>query len=322
MPKISAVMALYNTEFEFLKPTIESVLAQNFKDFELIVIDDASTIEYKDFFKSFNDKRIKYQKLEKNSGPGHARNVGIKMAKGKYVAILDSDDIYFPDRFNFQMEFLENNPDIDLVGCSVQYSSNKRIPPVFENNEEIKVEMLFNSQLANPAVMFRKDVFIEKNLFYPEDRNFGEDYELWVKAMFKGIKIANLKDVLMIYTRRPGQLSKTVTEKQITILKIIYKNIFDRLNMQVSLSEIDLHHNIYQENFKSMSQYEISDWFDKIIEHNKKLNMFDKNVLINKKNKVLDKYKRFKNRAFKIKIGEHNFCMSKDLKFYIEKRNV
>lgn len=322
MPKISAVMALYNTPYDLLEATVKSILSQTFTDFELIVIDDASSNEYKDFIHSFNDERIKYLKLKNNSGPGHARNEGIKKATGEYIAIIDSDDIYLPNRFEVQADFLDKNPDISLISCAFKQSNNGRIPAVIEQDKDIKTGMLFNSQLANPCVMFRKNIFLENNLFYPENINFAEDYELWLNAMFKGIKMANLKDVLMIYTRRPGQLSKEKQDKQISILKDLYRKIFAQLKMDVSHNEIDLHYNINSENFKAInSPDEISRWFDKIIGGNKTLHLFDEKKLLNKKNQTVKDFVYSKNRLFKIKIGTNNFCIYKPFKFVIEKRD-
>lgn len=319
MPKISAIMGLYNTDFEFLKPTVESVLQQSFKDFELIIIDDASTIEYKQFFKSFNDKRIKYHKLEKNSGVGIARNEGIKIAKGKYIAILDSDDIYLPNRFEAQAEFLDKNPEISIVSCALKYSNTGKIPPVVEHDEDIKIAMLFNSVFAGPAVMFRKDVFLEKNLLYSDIR-FAEDYELWIRAMFAGIKMANLKDVLMIYTRRKNQMSKAKKEFQLAYIKGFYKKIFGYLNMPFSLSELDLHYNIYERNIPASDIMLVSDWFDKIIEYNKTVQLFNGEKLIEFKNKTIEDIRRMNDRIFRIKIGNSNFCIYKPFVFAIEKR--
>lgn len=320
MPKVSAVMALYNTSYDYLKATVESILNQTFKDFELIIVDDASNIEYKNFFEKFKDERIQYIKLEKNAGPGHARNIGIKSAKGEYIAICDSDDIYLPNRFEVQNEFLDKNTEISLISCAFKQSNNGKISSVKEINEDIKPEMLFNSQLANPAVMFRKNIFLEKNLFYSENINFGEDYELWVNAMFAGIKMANLKDVLMIYTRRKKQLSKTNKNNQTQILKNIYQNIFSHLQMQVSQVEVDLHYNISLENFHSITAEEVSFWFDKIIEYNKKINIFNEEKLIKKKNQIFEKINISKNRIFKLKLGSNNLCLYKPFKIILEKR--
>ncbi|MDD3437313.1 MAG: glycosyltransferase [Candidatus Gastranaerophilales bacterium] len=317
MPKVSAVMALYNTPYHYLEETVKSILSQTLSDFELIIVDDASTIEYRRFFERFKDERIKYFKLEENSGPGHARNEGIKKAVGEFIAITDSDDIYMSQKFELQVKFLNENPDISLVGCTFRFSNREKLSFVPLSNKDIKTFMLFNSPLTNPTIMFRREEFIKKNLFYSEDINFAEDYELWIDAMFAGVKMVNLEEFLMIYTRRPSQLSKTKLQKQIEILKKLYKKMFLLLGFEASEEELDLHYDVYTEKFKKIKNSEqISGWFDKIIEYNKKQKIFDENCIIDKKIAVLDKYHRIKNRLFKVKIGQKNLCLSKKLKIY------
>lgn len=314
-------MALFNTPYNYLEATIKSILNQTFQDFELLVIDDASSVEYKDFFEKFNDNRIKYFKLGENSGPGNARNEGIKKAAGEYVAIVDSDDIYMPERFEAQTKFLEKNPDISLISGAFKQSNNGKIPPVLKNDADIKIAMLFNSPLANPSVMFRKNVFVEKNLFYTENINFGEDYFLWINSMFAKVKMANLEDVLMIYTRRPGQLSKTKKDGQILILKDLYKKLFSLFGIEASPSEINLHYLITYEDFENCTAEQVSVWFDKIIKQNKNKNIFDEQKLIERKNQTLEKINKAKNRLFKIKISNYNFCIYRPFKISLEKRS-
>lgn len=319
MPKISAVMALYNTPEEYLTKTVQSILNQTFTDFELIVIDD-STDNNKKYFDAFNDERIKYFHYDVKNGPGRARNIGIKEAKGEYIAIVDSDDVYVPTRFEAQSEFLDKNPDISLVGGAFKYSNNGKKPPVIESNDDIRVFILFNAPIANPIVTFRKDIFISNNLFFPEEAKFGEDYELWINAMFANVKMVNLKEILMTYTRRPGQLTKAKSDFQTNSLKDIYKRILSRFGIEATQEEIDLHYNIYAQKFANMSENQIQNWFDKIIEQNKISQLFNENNLIEFKNQKLSQFKSFKNRLFKVKIGEYNLCISKNFKIYLEKR--
>lgn len=320
MPKISAVMPLYNTPFEYLSATVESILNQTFTDFELIVIDDASTVEYKDFFEKFKDERIKYFKLEKNAGPGHARNEGIKKATGEYVALVDSDDISLPERFELQAEFLNKNPEISILGTSFRFSNRKSPAITIFDEREIKNFILFNSPLCNPTVMFRRADMVNKNLFFDEKINFAEDYKLWIDAAFADLKIANLKELLLIYTRRSGQLSKEKERIQISILKDLYKEIFTKLGFEATLQELELHHNIYCENFEQITPEQISDWFEKIIINNQAHKIFDEEKLIERKRQTIDKYNKIKNRLFKIKIGNQNLCLNKNLQIYLEER--
>lgn len=321
MPKISAVMALYNTPFEFLTPTVKSVLAQSFQNFELIVVDDASTMDYADFFAEFMDERIKYFKLSKNAGPGHARNEGIKKSTGEFVAIVDSDDIYMPNRFEAQLKLFNENPDVSLVSGGFKFSNNGRVSEVTEDNENIKIAMLFNSPLANPLIMFRREVFIANNLFYPESINFAEDYELWINAMFCGIKMANINDVLMIYTRRKGQLSKEKAANQVHILKTLYKKILLNLGLEASEANIDLYYCITSEKFENISSIDLQSWFDDLIERNKSLNLFDENLLSQKKEYMLNRLNDSTNKLFRIKIGNYNLIILKTLKLKLQKRS-
>lgn len=320
MPKISAIMPLYNTPFEYLNATVQSVLSQTFADFELIVIDDASTIDYKEFFEQFNDNRIKYFKLKKNSGPGHARNVGIKEATGEYIAISDSDDISLPERFCLQAEFLDKNPEISILGTGFRFSNRKNPASTILGEKEIKNFLLFNSSLCNPTVMFRREDMVSNNLFFDEKINFAEDYKLWIDAAFTGLKFANLNEVLLIYTRRAGQLSKEKEAVQISILKDLYKYIFTKLGFDATTEELELHYNINDENFKQKVPEQISDWFDKIIQYNRNVNIFDETLLLDKKNQILNRMKKLQERLFKIKIGNKNLCLSKKLQISFEER--
>ena len=112
-PKISAMMLTRNRK-EWLKDAIKSILEQTYKDFELIIIDNASTDGTEEVVKGFDDARIVYVRNEENLYP-YAKNQMVKMAKGDFIAICDDDDISFSDRFEECVEFFESNPDVDMV---------------------------------------------------------------------------------------------------------------------------------------------------------------------------------------------------------------
>ena len=131
-PLISVIMPVYNTPEKYLREAIESVLSQTFENWELLIIDDCSDkIEVKLIVDSYCCNKIKYLKNEKNSGAAVARNLGLKNAKGKYIAILDSDDIAIPNRFEKQFQYLEKNDDVGVVGSWAEVFPKKQIwmPP-------------------------------------------------------------------------------------------------------------------------------------------------------------------------------------------------
>ena len=319
--KISAVMALYNTPYNYLEKTIKSILNQTFKDFELIIVDDCSSTEYQEFLTNFNDTRIKYHKLEKNSGPSHARNVGINMSNGEYIAICDSDDVYEETRFENQINYLNSHPNISILGGAYKFSNNlnKIIKPII-NNEDLKIELLFNSPFANPIMMIKKQVISDYNLYFPQNMNFAEDYYIWVNAMFKNCEMANIEEVLMTYTRRKGQLSKQASEKQKTSLKTIYKLIFEKLNIDFNSQDVENYYKIATKNYKNIQKNDLEHFINKIVEANNNQNIFNADKLKNKLEKIKNEFFTTNNRIFKLKIGSKNLCIYKPFKIIFENR--
>ena len=126
-PKISVLMPVYKTDKRHLKEAIESILQQTFSDFEFLILDDCPEDSREDVVKSFNDKRIKYFKNEKNLGITKARNKLIDMAKGEYLAVFDHDDLSMPTRFEKQVQFLDENADCGVVGCNIESFPQKRL---------------------------------------------------------------------------------------------------------------------------------------------------------------------------------------------------
>ena len=118
-PLVSILMPVYNTA-PYLREAMDSMLAQTFTDFELIVLDDCSPDNAQEILDTYTDPRIVRYRGERNVGLANVLNVGMEMARGKYIARMDSDDISLPDRLKVQVEYLESHPDIDLCSCAMQ----------------------------------------------------------------------------------------------------------------------------------------------------------------------------------------------------------
>ncbi len=199
MPKISVVMPVYNTKEEYLRESIESILNQTYSDFEFIIINDGSTNNTEDVILSYKDKRIKYFK-QKNSGVAKTLNYGFDLAQGEYIARMDSDDISLPDRFEKQINFLENNKSISVLGAWHEEFPQKNINKV---PSEVKLmDLVRDNLVSHPTIMLRKNDFDKYKLRY-NPAFTCEDYELWTRVV-RCLKFCNLQEVLLKYRKEPN----------------------------------------------------------------------------------------------------------------------
>lgn len=207
MPKISIIMPVYNTKKEFFIEAIDSVLSQTYIDFEILIIDDGSTIDYSDVLSSYDDLRIKYFKLSRNVRVANARNFAIKKAKGEFIAFLDSDDIALPERLSIQLKFLEENPHVDCVGSSfiILPEGKIRNHPT-KHIDIIKFLLFIGCPLLQSSVMLRKNTLIKNNIFYKDVFVPCEDYALWLDLI--GVStFANTNDILVKYRLHGNNIS-------------------------------------------------------------------------------------------------------------------
>ena len=207
-PTISVLMPVYNCAL-YLAETIESILNQTFSDFELVVLDDGSTDSSAEIVRSYTDSRIVYHCNEKNLGLANNLNVGLRMARGKYIARMDGDDISLPERFQTQIDFLEAHPDIDLCSCGLQMFGTEDTVWVREADPEaVKITMMFYSPVLHATSIWRRESFEKHNLYYDQNAFPAEDYELWSRAVFH-CKLVNIPQVLYRYRIHGIQVTKT-----------------------------------------------------------------------------------------------------------------
>ena len=210
MIKVSVLLPVYNAA-STLKESINSVIEQTFSDWELIVINDGSIDNTEEIIKSYSDSRIKYVKNETNKGLIYTLNRGISLAKGKYIARMDADDICYFERFEKQVAFMDNNPDVIICGTQIEYfgtkSSNykKLIFPL--KDMQLKEMLATSTCFAHPSVMIKKSVLDDSGILYNMNYKNAEDYGLWVDLASYG-KYANLKEVLLRYRVSDTQISQ------------------------------------------------------------------------------------------------------------------
>lgn len=203
--KISVVMSVYNAE-KYLTEAVESILAQTYSDFELILINDKSTDGSGEILKSYaqKDPRIVILENEQNIGLTKSLNRGLAIAKGEYIARMDADDISVADRFEKQVAFLDTHLDYSFVSCIGRYIDENGNPEQLrlfpETNEEIYAMMPKVDAVMHPGVMFRRED-IAKIGNYCEDFRVVQDYDLWFRGMAAGYKFYNIQEPLVLFRR-------------------------------------------------------------------------------------------------------------------------
>lgn len=235
-PLVSVIMPVYNSEL-YLKEAIESIVNQTYENFELIIIDDGSSDNSVSIVKSINSEKIKLVINEKNLGVSATRNKGLNLAKGEYIALMDSDDISLPKRLEIQVNFLETNLDYGLISSYYEsfrvgfFGIKKRVRKLPLNDKQIKVNLLFFNVICCPSAMIRKNVIIKNNLFFDEKLRMSEDFDLW-KKISKVSKIANIGEVLLRYRKHPNNTIKNRINLDKSFL-IVAQRTFDDFDMNI-----------------------------------------------------------------------------------------
>jgi glycosyltransferase involved in cell wall biosynthesis len=212
-PRVTVLMPGYNGE-KYLNDSIESILKQTYTDFELLIIDDASEDNSKKIINSYNDNRIKLISNNVNLGLIKSLNNGLKLARGEYIARMDTDDISHPERLERQVKYLDEHPDIGICGTWVQTTGILKHTWRFPiEHDEIRATLFIKNSIAHPSVMMRKDLLIKNHLYYDEHYRHVEDYELWVRSS-RLIHLSNIGEVLLNYRLHKGQVGKIYCNEQ------------------------------------------------------------------------------------------------------------
>ncbi|MDR1114727.1 MAG: glycosyltransferase [Tannerella sp.] len=211
-PAISVIMPVYNVE-RYVASAIQSILSQSFPDYELIIINDGSTDRSWDIARSFNDHRIRLLSNDTNLGNYPARNKGLRVAKGKYICVMDADDIALPDRLMAQFSFMENHPEFGL--CATAYSPLNRFTPIYKeaDYENIRIILLRQCHLHHPTWILRHNCVKKYNLYYDETFRYAADYVLQTRASTL-FPITVLNEVHLYYRIHDAQISTSKGKEQ------------------------------------------------------------------------------------------------------------
>ena len=227
-PLVTVLMPVFNGG-EYLKLSIESILAQTYKDFEFLIINDCSTDNSMETIRSFNDQRIAVHTNAANMGQTKSLNVGLKLAKGKYIVINDADDLSLPQRIEKQLNFIMKHPEYPVVGTSAYIMDKRgRVIRVFSkpiDPKEICLWILTDTPLIHGAVIMNKEIILAER-GYDEYYITSQDYEFWSRLMRKGYRVINMPDILVVIRHYAESMSFKASDRQtIENGKILLANI-------------------------------------------------------------------------------------------------
>jgi len=229
---VSVIIPVYNGE-RTIKKAIESVFFQNYKDWEIIIVDDGSTDKTSQIIKELKSEKIRYF-YQKNQGRSKARNKGILLAKGEYIAFLDSDDVWLEEHLQKEIKVLESHPNVSLVYSEVEIiGEDGNIFPMGPNWKPKRYSGLPLNQLIEEnfipfsSSLVRKKCFEEIGLF-DSDMEPSEDWDIWLRIVKNGHKVYYINEVLTQYRWKEANLSKEYQKRMVEgglkVLLKFYKN--------------------------------------------------------------------------------------------------
>jgi FkbM family methyltransferase len=215
VPMVSVLMAVHNGR-DYLTQALESLYQQTWQNFELIIVDDASTDDTPEILNRLKDARTLIHRNPANLGLTRSLNIGLRLCRGQFVARMDADDLSLPQRFARQVEFLQSHPDIAMVGSpyyriDAQGNIAARID-VPADDTAIRQMMRQKCAFGHGTVMVRRQVLLDCG-GYNEDFTYAQDFDLWLR-MSERYKLANLSEPLYAWRSSPQCISNTKAAAQ------------------------------------------------------------------------------------------------------------
>lgn len=269
-PFITVLTTVYNGE-KYLKEAIDSIINQTYANFEYIIINNGSKDNSPEIIRSYKDPRIVFVDLDLNIGLSNVRNLGYEKAKGKYVALLDADDIALPERLEKQVQILENNPEIGLCSTNLvtinekgEITGEKWFRP---SKLPLEWQMLWSDVVANSSSMVRKEILEKYEIKNNPDLFPVEDYDLWCNVILN-CRMYRLDEVLIYYRVHGENTFFSMMEKADFLAINIIEKIAGDIT-KISAPEFHKYFSIYSKRLKiQINHYDIIkiiSWFNVLL---------------------------------------------------------
>jgi glycosyltransferase involved in cell wall biosynthesis len=246
-PRVTAFIPAFNRE-DYICTAINSLLAQQYTDFEVLVVDDGSTDRTASLVERYDDPRVRLERNASNQGIPATRNRGLELARGEYIALLDSDDYAYPNRLGRQVRFLDRHPDIAQVGswCSLMDADGKLLRRVRRHPTapaEVDARLLFHCSLINRTIMGRTALLRE----YAYDETFARcsDYDLHARLAERHA-MANMAEVLVCGREHENRITRSTRGLGREKKMAIQRRLLEVLDIQFSEQELAWHYSLTQ----------------------------------------------------------------------------
>jgi glycosyltransferase involved in cell wall biosynthesis/GT2 family glycosyltransferase len=242
VPLVSVVLAVHN-DARYVGAAVASMLRQSVRDLELVVVDDASTDATPALLRAVSDSRLRVLTNDEQLGLARSLNRALDSAQGKYFARLDSDDVAFPERLALQLERMDRQPRIGILGTAVLDLDETDRPGTLHRNPRsplgVRWLSLFGSPFFHPTVLVRREALEADALRYDGRFLESEDYDLWARLL-AGVEGANLAEALVLKRFHPGQASIRRSELQISFQREVALREIARVAPELSPAEAEL----------------------------------------------------------------------------------
>ena len=285
-PLVTVFIPVFNCE-NYIRYCLESILNQTYKNLDILLVDDGSTDRSVEIIKNFSDPRIRLIENGENKGIPYTRNVGLREAKGKYMAIMDSDDLSDPHRIEKQVLYLEKNPEIDAVSSFYKMfngKTEKKVSLPVTKPEEIQIYLLFFNPIANPASMVRLDAIRKYNMNYNPDYFVSQDYDFWARLSMVG-KIAIIPEYLLKYRIGHENITKKSKRDHIDrrkkIINNIHKDLLDHYQIPIKGHHLDIFNEFFSYYYGSIRDLSVlTEVLHTLKEWNKLQGIFDRRLFL------------------------------------------
>lgn len=250
---ISVALPVYNAEL-YIGECLENLLAQTYRNIEIVLIDDCSTDRTAEVVAEYKDSRIRYFKNEQNLGIVHTLNKAYKLCRGEYIARMDADDLCSCDRLEKQVNLLEINPNVGMVACDLElFGARTGIVRYSAESEIIQCRLLFSLQMAHNAWLFRRELIEKYGLAYRDEYRYAEDWDFLVRAS-RVTKFSNVLEPLVKYRIFPQQSSQIHRQAQKRAADQVAKDQLAHIGLELTDEEFAVYRQYFGSGEKLLSK--------------------------------------------------------------------